>query len=158
MIAKCIAAGADGTRGLGARLAHAWQASDAATRVPMLITLSGELGAGKTTLTGGLLQALGHSGPVRSPTYTLVEPYRFGGRDVHHCDFYRLRHPDEVDDLGLRDLRTPGSLLLVEWPEKAEGRLGAPDLAVTLRYASDTTREVLFDARSDVGRDVLAHL
>jgi tRNA threonylcarbamoyladenosine biosynthesis protein TsaE len=126
--------------------------------VPLLITLSGELGAGKTTLTGGLLQALGHAGPVRSPTYTLVEPYRFGGRDVHHCDFYRLRHPDEVDDLGLRDLRAPGSLLLVEWPEKAEGRLGAPDLAVTLRYASDTTREVLFDARSDVGRDVLAHL
>jgi tRNA threonylcarbamoyladenosine biosynthesis protein TsaE len=158
VIAERIVAGAEGTRELGARLARAWQASDPATRVPMLITLSGELGAGKTTLTGGLLQALGHAGPVRSPTYTLVEPYRFGGRDVHHCDFYRLRHPDEVDDLGLRDLRAPGSLLLVEWPEKAEGRLGAPDLAVTLQYASDTTREVLFDARSDVGRDVLAHL
>ena len=145
-------------REIGARLAGAWQASDAAARVSMLITLSGDLGAGKTTFAGGMLHALGHRGAVRSPTYTLIEPYRFGGRDVHHCDFYRLRHPDELDDLGLRDLRVVGSLLLVEWPEKAEGRLGAPDLAVGLRYASATTRELSIEAASAVGHDVLAHL
>jgi tRNA threonylcarbamoyladenosine biosynthesis protein TsaE len=151
-------AGADGTRELGARLARAWQASQTAARVPMLITLSGDLGTGKTTFAGGLLQALGHAGAVRSPTYTLVEPYRFGGRDVNHCDFYRLRHPDELEDLGLRDLHRAGSLLLVEWPEKAEGRLGEPDLAVTLRYVDESTRELQIEARTDAGRDVLAHL
>ena len=158
MSPRFVATGADGTREIGARLARAWQASDAAARVSMLITLSGDLGAGKTTFAGGMLQALGHRGAVRSPTYTLVEPYRFGGRDVHHCDLYRLRHPDELDDLGLRDLRVAGSLLLVEWPEKAEGRLGAPDLFVGLRYASDTTRELSIEATSAVGHDVLAHL
>ncbi len=89
----------------------------------LLVTLSGELGAGKTTLVGGLLAELGHVGPARSPTYTLLEPYRLQGRDITHCDLYRLRHPDELDDLGLRDLRVAGSVLLVEWPEKAEGRL-----------------------------------
>lgn len=135
----------------GARLGELLRPGD-------VITLSGDLGAGKTTFAGGMLQELGHRGAVRSPTYTLVEPYRFGGRDVHHCDLYRLRHPDELDDLGLRDLRVAGSLLLVEWPEKAEGRLGAPDLAVGLRYASDTTRELSIEATSAVGHDVLAHL
>ena len=149
---------AGGTRELGARLARAWQSSEASAGVPVLITLSGDLGAGKTTFAGGLLQALGHPDAVRSPTYTLVEPYRLGGRDVHHCDLYRLRHPDELEDLGLRDLRGAGSLLLVEWPEKAEGRLGTADLAVALAYAGDTTREVAFEAHSDVGRAVLAHL
>ena len=158
MSPRSVVTGADGMREIGARLAGAWQASDAAARVSMLITLSGDLGAGKTTFAGGMLHALGHRGAVRSPTYTLIEPYRFGGRDVHHCDFYRLRHPDELDDLGLRDLRVVGSLLLVEWPEKAEGRLGAPDLAVGLRYASDTTRELSIEAASAVGHDVLAHL
>ena len=150
--------GAQDTRALGARLARAWRASDAAAHIPMLITLSGELGAGKTTFAGGLLQALGHAGAVRSPTYTLVEPYRFGDRDVHHCDFYRLRHPDDLDDLGWRDLHAAGSLLLVEWPERAEGRLGATDLAVTLAYAGESKRELRFEARSDAGVDVLAHL
>jgi tRNA threonylcarbamoyladenosine biosynthesis protein TsaE len=155
---RFIAEGSSGTRELGAKLARAWQASEAAARVPMLITLSGDLGAGKTTFACGLLQALGHPDSVRSPTYTLVEPYRLGGRDVHHCDLYRLRHPDELEDLGLRDLRGPGSLLLVEWPEKAEGRLGAVDLAVALAYVGDASRELVFEAQSDVGRAVLAHL
>ena len=101
----------------------------------MLITLSGDLGAGKTTLVGGLLAELGHVGPARSPTYTLIEPYRLQGRDITHCDLYRLRHPDELDDLGLRDLRGAGSVLLVEWPEKAGGASGPADLALTLAYA-----------------------
>ena len=112
------------TRELGARLATALLGADEPGA--LVIGLTGDLGAGKTTLVGGLLAALGHDGAARSPTYTLIEPYRLAGRDVNHCDLYRLRHPSELDDLGLRDLATPRSLLLVEWPERAEGRLGVP--------------------------------
>ncbi|HEX6572603.1 MAG TPA: tRNA (adenosine(37)-N6)-threonylcarbamoyltransferase complex ATPase subunit type 1 TsaE [Steroidobacteraceae bacterium] len=152
------AEGADATRVLGARLASALRRSAAAAAAPMLVTLSGDLGAGKTTFVGGLLDALGHVGPVRSPTYTLIEPYRFGDRDVYHCDLYRLRHSDELEDLGLRDLRRPGSTLLVEWPEKAEGRLGAPDVTIGFEYAGDAARALVFAAQTLVGSDVLAHL
>ena len=109
-------------RAFGARLARALLAAPA--NESLLVTLSGDLGAGKTTLVGGLLAELGHVGPVRSPTYTLIEPYRLQGRDITHCDLYRLRHPDELDDLGLRDLQGAGSVLLVEWPEKAGGPTG----------------------------------
>jgi tRNA threonylcarbamoyladenosine biosynthesis protein TsaE len=124
----------------------------------VLVTLSGDLGAGKTTFVGGLLEALGHAGPTRSPTYTLIEPYRLEGRDVYHCDLYRLRHPDELDDLGLRDLYQPGAVLLVEWPEKAEGRLAPPDVAIGLRYAGEAARDLEFTGASAVGDAVLAHL
>lgn len=143
-------------RGLGARLARAL--ADSRSDAPLLITLSGDLGAGKTTLVGGLLAALGHAGPVRSPTYTLVEPYRLAGRDLHHCDLYRLRHPDELDDLGLRELRTPASVLLVEWPEKSEGRLGQADISIALTYAGTDARHARFDAETPAGRGVLAGL
>lgn len=126
------AATADETRQLGARLGRALAA--APRDRSYLVTLSGDLGAGKTTLVGGLLAALGHVGPARSPTYTLIEPYRLAGWDLQHCDLYRLRHPDELEDLGWRDLATPGSVLLVEWPEQAQGRLGVPDLMLRLVY------------------------
>jgi len=109
-------------RALGAALARALFAADSSQ--PLLVTLSGDLGAGKTTLVGGLLAALGHQGPARSPTYTLLEPYQFGDHDVVHCDFYRLRHPDELDDLGLRDLQRPGAILPVEWPAQGGERRG----------------------------------
>ena len=152
------AAGAEATRALGARLAGAVSASTLAARSALLITLDGDLGAGKTTFVSGMLQALGHAGAVRSPTYTLIEPYRFGDRDVQHCDLYRLRHPDELEDLGLRDLRRPGALLLVEWPEKADGRLGPADIAIRLRYASPESRAIEVIAGSDAGHEVLSRL
>lgn len=152
------AEGPDATRALGRRLVVALRRATSTSTVPVLVTLSGDLGAGKTTFAGGLLEEFGHAGPTRSPTYTLIEPYRLGDRDVYHCDLYRLRHPDELDDLGLRDLFRPGAVLLVEWPEKAEGRLAPPDVTVELRYAGDAARELEFTARSAVGRDVLAHL
>lgn len=151
-----IARGADEMRDLGAQLGEALLASTGT--VPVLVTLSGELGAGKTTLVGGLLSALGHAGPARSPTYTLLEPYRFGDRDIVHCDFYRLRHPDELDDLGLRDLQRPGAVLLVEWPEKAGDRLGPADLALRLAYATDATRTVRLEALTPAGQAVLQSL
>lgn len=146
---------ADETRAIGARLARALLA--APRERAYLVTLTGELGAGKTTLVGGLLAALGHDGPVRSPTYTLIEPYRLSGWDIQHCDLYRLRHPDELDDLGLRDLAGPGSVLLVEWPERAGERLGPPDLEVRLTYASDGRAcEIL--ARTAAGQELAEQL
>jgi tRNA threonylcarbamoyladenosine biosynthesis protein TsaE len=143
-------------RAFGARLAQALLASPADQS--LLVTLSGELGAGKTTLVGGLLAELGHVGPVRSPTYTLLEPYRLQERDVIHCDLYRLRHPDELDDLGLRDLRGAGSVLLVEWPEKAGDRLSTADLALTLDYAGPDARRLVVAACSPAGQVVLGRL
>jgi tRNA threonylcarbamoyladenosine biosynthesis protein TsaE len=149
------AANATETRALGARLADAFRAAD--PPAAMLVGLSGDLGAGKTTLVGGVLAALGHDGAARSPTYTLIEPYQLAGRHVNHCDLYRLRDPSELDDLGIRDLATPRSLLLIEWPERAGGRLGTPDLSVHLAYLEEG-RTVEITAASEAGRRVLAGL
>lgn len=143
-------------RAFGARLARALL--EAPANGSLLVTLSGDLGAGKTTLVGGLLTALGHVGPTRSPTYTLLEPYHLQGRDITHCDLYRLRHPDELDDLGLRDLQGAGSALLVEWPEKAGERLGPADLALTLDYAGSDARKLLVAAHSTTGQAVAERL
>lgn len=156
MIVDVLARGADEMRTLGARLGHALFAANATQ--PLLVTLAGDLGAGKTTLVGGLLAGLGHTAPARSPTYTLLEPYRFGDRDVVHCDFYRLRHPDELEDLGWRDLQRPGAVLLVEWPDKAGDRLGAADLELQLAYAGEDGRTVRLEARSAAGQAVLGRL
>ena len=156
LTSEYVAHGADEMRAFGARLARALLATSASES--LLITLSGDLGAGKTTLVGGLLTALGHVGPTRSPTYTLLEPYRLQGRDVTHCDLYRLRHPDELDDLGLRDLQGAGSVLLVEWPEKAVGRLGSTDLALTLDYAGPDARRLVVAALSPTGQAVAERL
>ncbi len=150
---RLTAADAPQTRKLGARLAAALL--DADEPGALFIALIGELGAGKTTFVGGLLEALGHDGAARSPTYTLIEPYELRGREVNHCDLYRLRDPAELDDLGVRELATPRSLLLVEWPERAEGRLGAADLSVRLGYLDDG-RELDITAASGAGQRVLA--
>lgn len=152
---RLTAADAAATRAIGARLAAALRAMDPAE--PLLIGLSGELGAGKTTLVAGLLEALGHAGPVRSPTYALIEPYRLADRDVHHCDLYRLRDPEELEDLGLRDLFTARSVLLVEWPERAGDRLRPPDLSLRLDYSA-AGREIQVTASSVVGEAILARL
>ena len=156
MTTAYVAHGADEMRAFGARLARALL--EAPANGSLLVTLSGDLGAGKTTLVGGLLAELGHVGPVRSPTYTLLEPYRLQGRDITHCDLYRLRHPDELDDLGLRDLQGTGSVLLVEWPEKADERLGATDLALTLDYAGADARKLVVAAHSPAGQAVAERL
>lgn len=146
------AADPEQTRAIGARLAGALVGAD--LREPFLVGLTGDLGAGKTTLVGGLLAALGHEGPARSPTYSLIEPYRLEGRDVYHCDLYRLRDPAELQDLGLRDLLAGDSILLVEWPERAGERLRTPDLQLHLEYAA-SGRTVVLVARSDPGREVM---
>jgi tRNA threonylcarbamoyladenosine biosynthesis protein TsaE len=142
-------------RALGAQLAGALRAVHLTE--PLVVGLSGDLGAGKTTLVGGLLAALGHEGPARSPTYTLIEPYRLAGRDVYHCDLYRLRDPAELDDLGLRDLLVGPSVLLVEWPERAGGRLREPDLALHIEYSGEG-RSLSLAPASDAGRRLVAGL
>lgn len=152
---RLTAASAEETRALGARLAGAIVAAD--LREPLVVGLSGDLGAGKTTLVGGALAALGHPGPARSPTYTLIESYRLSGREVHHCDLYRLRDPEELEDLGLRDLLNGPSILLVEWPERAGDRLRPPDLQLDLEY-TDAGRQLAVTAGSAPGQRVLAGL
>jgi len=119
-------------RALGRSLTRAMSASAAVNGA--VLYLRGELGAGKTTCVRGLLRVLGAAGRVRSPTYTLAETYPLELFHCTHVDLYRLQTRSEVDELGLRDVLGPGSLLLVEWPEKGEGALPPADLDVELRY------------------------
>lgn len=107
-------------------------------------SLSGDLGAGKTTLVRGMLRGLGFTGRVKSPSYGLVESYDLGRLAVHHLDLYRLSDPGELDFIGLEDLLDDNSVLLVEWPERAGERL--PPATVQLRIGLDgDARQISID-------------
>lgn len=101
-------------------------------RPGMRLHLQGELGAGKTTLVRGFLRGLGYRGRVKSPTYTLVEPYHIENKTIYHFDLYRISDPEEVEAIGLRDYLDGSSLCLIEWPERAEALLGEPDLTLSI--------------------------
>ncbi|MGQ0503616.1 MAG: tRNA (adenosine(37)-N6)-threonylcarbamoyltransferase complex ATPase subunit type 1 TsaE [Panacagrimonas sp.] len=99
-----------------------------------VLYLRGDLGTGKTTLARGLLRAAGHTGTLRSPTYTLLEPYAIGPQAFLHLDLYRLADPSEVEELGLRDHSPESTIWLVEWPERGEGYLPPADVVVHLHH------------------------
>jgi tRNA threonylcarbamoyladenosine biosynthesis protein TsaE len=136
-----------GTAALGAALARAIAPG-------MAIYLHGDLGAGKTALTRALLHAAGHSGHVKSPTYTLSEPYQvtLGATTVNliHFDLYRMASPEEFLDAGFREDFNARNICIVEWPEKAEAVLPPPDLSITLQVAG-AGRDVELKALSDLG-------
>ncbi len=138
------------TEDLGAHLAQAVSGSG-------IIYLQGELGAGKTTLARGFLHALGYRGAVKSPTYTLIEPYELNHRRIFHLDLYRLSDPDELEFIGLRDLLDGEALLLVEWPERGQGVLPEADLDIQLNYAAEA-RYCRVQAFSELGTTLLGRL
>ena len=122
-----------------------------------VLYLQGELGAGKTTCVRSLLRTLGVTGLVRSPTYTLVETYYVATLTCVHVDLYRLQSLTEVDELGLRDLVGPGSLIMVEWPEKGGVALPPADLDLTLRYVGEA-RQAALSAKTLLGTEWLENL
>jgi tRNA threonylcarbamoyladenosine biosynthesis protein TsaE len=141
------------TERLGRELARLVQRAECA----LAIYLDGDLGMGKTTLSRGLLRGLGHKGAVKSPTYTIVEPYEDLQPPVYHFDLYRLKDPEELEFMGIRDYFNDRNLCLVEWPERGEELLPTADLTVHLEPQGNG-RSAILRAGSQVGADMLNEL
>ncbi len=137
---------AEATESLGRRLAACQQPG-------LVMFLHGDLGAGKTTLVRGYLRGLGHQGPVKSPTYALIEPYETGQGNLYHLDLYRLADPEELEWIGLRDLFDGESVCLIEWPQRGEGMLPEPDMNIYLSVEGQG-RRLLLEALSPRGEQV----
>lgn len=120
----------------------------------LIIHLNGNLGAGKTTLVRGMLRALGHIGAVKSPTYTLIEPYEIGGKKINHFDLYRLADPEELEYLGIRDMLAEHSVMLFEWPDLGVGVVPKADLDINIEYHSDG-RKLSLVGHTEVGLGVI---
>src|SRR5258708_39134327 len=147
------------TEALGHALARSFPsaARAAAAQRGAVVYLQGERGAGKTTCVRSLLRALGVTGLVRSPTYTLVETYPLATLTCVHVDLYRLQSLSEVDELGLRDLVGPGSLIMVEWPERGGAPAPPAGLELILRYAGEARQAALY-AKTLLGTQGLENL
>jgi len=123
----------------------------------LVIYLSGELGAGKTTLARGILRALGYDGRVKSPSFALVEPYPLSRLYLYHFDFYRFTDPRELGEAGFREYFSPETVCLVEWPENAAGVVPPADIRIQLT-AAGSGRQLQIDADTEAGRRCLEHL
>lgn len=143
---------ADAQEAFGGRLAGALGNSGG-----LIVFLEGNLGAGKTTLVRGILRGLGYEGTVKSPTYTLIEPYDIADIRCAHLDLYRLGDPEELEFLGLRDLLAGDAVVLIEWPEKGAGILPSPDLRVIIGIAG-TGRDLVLEGVTDRGREIAHRL
>lgn len=128
------------------------------SNLDLVIFLQGNLGAGKTTFARGFLRGCGYQGLVKSPTYTLVEPYSLDAdKKVYHFDLYRLSHGEELEFAGVRDYFDGQSVSLIEWPEKAEGYLPEPDIICQLEYQGHG-REITVSALTEKGNKVVLRL
>lgn len=136
---------AEEMRSLGETLGRALSTVGAGA---LVVAIEGELGAGKTTLVSGVLRAAGVTGAVRSPTYTLIEPYEADGRQLYHLDLYRLTDPREVEALGVRDLLSSTAVLLIEWPSRGRGMLPPADLDLGIEYQPHAESGRLLTLRS----------
>ncbi|MEE2763080.1 MAG: tRNA (adenosine(37)-N6)-threonylcarbamoyltransferase complex ATPase subunit type 1 TsaE [Pseudomonadota bacterium] len=141
------------TEQLGRELARLAMALDSG----LTIYLDGDLGMGKTTLSRGVMRGLGHEGAVKSPTYTLVEPYEDLKPTAYHFDLYRLGDPEELEYMGIRDYFSGQYLCLIEWPERGKGLLPEPDLEIHLERDGEG-RSVVLRAGSQQGADLLNRL
>jgi len=135
---------------LGARLADLLRGEG-------VLHISGDLGAGKTTLCRGMLRAMGYSGAVKSPTFTLVEPYQFPESEVYHFDLYRLGDPGELEYIGIDEYFGDNKLCLIEWPEKAIGHLPQHDLEIAIDVLGEK-RIIGIRANSQYGDKICTQL
>ncbi len=152
------------TENFGIRLAHATASTLDVKGIPAhlktlggRIHLRGELGAGKTTLTRGIMRGYGYTGAVKSPTYTLVEPYELESSNIYHFDLYRLKDPQEAEFLGIAEYFEPENLCIIEWPEHGNLVIPGPDLDIVLETQGQG-RRLTWSARSKHGETLAERL